>query len=253
MHNTLTYAEPLFMLTSVVHTTTAGQHDTPPTPPIDQPMTKCNPTEREQAGLQLAAMLGRDAMPKARRLYNDVAQAARGIFDHPPKSRATNLLKELRSLAQSAQEGTAAPDKIPSYLWPYIDAEDETEVAILCSAPLELSQAVETAIEVVETDPETHYSRRGGRHRDPRIDHFITILGIFYQRYTNKRPTVTFAPDSGQLASPFGLFVLEAFVQFYPAPYLPEGSIQGALKNRFGRPPKKRKKKGLTQTSLEQR
>lgn len=200
---------------------------------VDQPMNKCDPAEREQDGLQLAATLGEDAMPKALRIANDVAQAANGIFRHPPKPRATRLFKELRSLLRAAQEANAAPDKIPSYLWPYIGAENETEVAALCSAPLELAQIIETVIEVVETDPGTNLSRRGGRHRDPRIDHFVTILGIIYQRYTNKRPTVTFAPDSGQLVSPFGLFVLEAFAQFYPSSPTPEGSIQGALKNRF--------------------
>lgn len=188
---------------------------------------------KEQLAAQLAATLGEDAMPKALRIANDVAQAAYGIFREPPKPRATSLLRELRSLLAATSKGNATPDKIPPYLWPYIGVEDGTNAASLCSSPLDLERALEVAINVAETDSETCLSRRGGRHRDPRIDHFVTVLGIIYRRHTNKRPTVTFSPDTGELVSPFGLFVLEAFTQFYPSSPIPEGSIQGALKSRI--------------------
>lgn len=211
---------------------TTGQDEARSTRVAGRSFSSYDFATKQQLAAQLAATLGEDAIPKALRIANDVAQAATGIFRHPPKPRATNLLKELRSL-QAAAKSSATADKIPSYLWPYIGVEDEDDAASLCSSPLDLERALEVAINVVETDSETRLSRRGGPHRDPRIDHFVTVLGIIYPRYTNQRPTVTFAPDSGHLVSPFGLFVLEAFAQFYPSSPIPEGSIQGALKSRI--------------------
>lgn len=228
-----------------VHKSDSSDCDACSTRLAGRSFSSCDFATKQQFADQLAATLGVQAMPMSLRIINDVAQAANGIFRHPSKPRPTRLLKELQSLVRAAQRANAAPDKIPTYLWPYIGAEDVADVAALCSSPPDLIETVEAAIKTVETSKEISLSSKGGRHRDPRIDHFITILGLIYQRYMNTRPTVSFEPGTGHLVSPFGLFVYEAFALFYPSPAIPEGSIQGALKSRFGhgRPKKKKRKK----------
>lgn len=184
----------------------------------------------EDIGLQLATTLGPDANAKADRIAADVRQAARTIFGRPQEPRPSSRPKELKSLLKGARKGPLDPTCIALHLWPYLLVEDEDAIENLCEPGADLSAAIQLAIEIAESDPETHLSRKGGRHRDSRIDAFAMALAQIYRRYTNQRPTVTFEPDKGHMVSPFALFAFEAFSLVYRNTRMPEGSIQTAIR-----------------------
>ena len=111
----------------------------------------------------------------------DQARAARDYaIDHLP-----DLLEELeRNLLGNGCQVHWARDAAEA-LGAVLDIAQQHEVRdvvkskSMVTEEIGLNDAFErSGIDVVETDAETALSRRGGRWRDPRIDNFVTVLGI---------------------------------------------------------------------------
>jgi len=77
---------------------------------------------------------------------------------------------------------------------------------------------------------------KGGGQADDRIGSFVAGLGGIYIRGTHRRPTFTIDPHSGDVAGPFGRFVIDATRFLYPLLY-PQTKERIPLEGNSGRSP----------------
>ncbi len=164
------------------------------------------------------------------RIAHEVRQAAQGAFMRDRPARPTRIVKMLRREREALKSQSSAASDLSMELWPYLGIEDERQLRRLAEQPGALEKALDEAIELTETDLETQIDRAGGRRRDERIDRFVMSLVQIYERYTGERRTTTTDPETGELRSTFDVFVLEAFLNFYPEGEVPQGSVRTAIR-----------------------
>ena len=132
-------------------------------------------------------------------------------------------------VAGLTKQPTTAGFVIPEGIWPYLGHEDLSSVEESYPDREELLTALVNAGKLAESTQERDFDRRGGRRRDPRMDGFAVSLSLIYSRYSGKRPTMTFAPEDGEIVSGFGKFGEIAFEIFCPVKPIPNGTVRGAL------------------------
>ncbi len=153
------------------------------------------------------------------------------MFEQPEPPRPSVMLSELRTLEPRMFGKSCDNLRPPEYLWPYLFVEEEHDLAPLLANKQRLLQAVQTAIEVLEGSPELEFSRRGGRHRDPRLDRFVLRLARIFRYYAKRDETFTVSWETGKLSSPFISFVDEAIRQFHPEHHVSPGTLRGAIQD----------------------
>ena len=157
-------------------------------------------------------------------------QAAKAAFRREKPPRPARIPREIdKVIADLKRRSTIVGFAVPEAIWPYLGHEDLSSVEEFYSAAEDLLNALVNARNLAESTQERDFDRRGGRPRDRRMDGFAISLSLIYSRYSGKRPTMTFAPEDGEIVSVFGKFVEIAFEIFCPIQPIPHGTVRGAL------------------------
>jgi ParB-like chromosome segregation protein Spo0J len=148
-----------------------------------------------------------------------------------PPPRPTRLIDELRTLKEEIIAHLRRVPKIPRHVWAFLGVEDPLQEQELLNSTDRLTEALDSAIAMLEADLAIKLDRKGGRRSDPRMQQFAMALAQIFQTYTEERPTITFDRETGHMVSRFERFAFEAFTQFYPHQPFPEGALQLALRH----------------------
>lgn len=170
--------------------------------------------------------LGEITATERRKILAEIKLAV-AVANLRPFPRLTAIRDELGRARQAVSENGTLPafsDEAQTYLEAiepgYRDLmHDQSLLGIL-----------DEAIRAVKADVASAGQHKGGRHSDGRVRRFVNILAGVYETATGKAPTHIVDSASGSSTSPFNLFVLECFRQFWPGSVVPQAAIREAMR-----------------------
>jgi hypothetical protein len=180
--------------------------------------------EKEES--QLADALG---VPPGRalRLIAELREIAQGTLYRLPSQRPAAVVRELHAAVTQIHRGIPEPIQLSREAWVMIGrSPDAPEFAI--EPDRQSVPELEQAIELAESFVQEADDRKGGRRADDRLISLVGHLARIYEQERRKRPTYTIDPQFGELAGPFGRFVVESFRLLAPR-------IGSAIWDRSGR------------------